>query len=80
MFERLFVVSKRFFKGKFVTPDKKEADDLLEPGTVVDVYDNGELYGSYGCVLATEVDPGKQIENKQGQIGGSRELLRGPSN
>lgn len=60
-----FVVSKRSFKGKFITPDKKEADDLLEPGTKVDCYKNGKLYGSYGLVLATEYEPSRQIEHRK---------------
>lgn len=60
----IFVVSKRFFKGKFITPEKKEADDLLEPGTVVECYKDDKHYASYGCISATEIDPNRQIENK----------------
>lgn len=65
MIREFFVVSKRLFKGKFVTPEKKEADQLLEPGTTVDCYKDGKYWASYGCVSATEIESDRQIENKQ---------------
>lgn len=55
--KNLYIVAKRSFKGRYITPDKKEADDLLEPGTTIDCYENGIHTSSYGCVLASEVEP-----------------------
>lgn len=57
----LYIVRKRRFKGRYITPDKKEVDDLLEPGTVVDCFENGKHTASYGCVFATEVEPNRQL-------------------
>lgn len=62
--KNIYVVSKRSFKGKFITPVKKEADDLLGVGTSVDCYENGVLMSSYGIVLAPEIEPSKQMEHK----------------
>lgn len=42
--ESKYIVKKRGFKGKYITSDKKEADDLLESGTIVDHFKNGEYH------------------------------------
>lgn len=59
-----YVVAKRSFKGRYITPDKKEADDLLEPGTIVDCFENGIHTSSYGLISSPELEPRKQIEDK----------------
>lgn len=67
-----FIVRKRGYRGEYHTPDKKEADQLLEPGTVVDCIENGIHTKSYGCVSSKVTDKllisnsRKALINKQG--------------
>lgn len=63
--KKLYVVAKRTFKGRYITPDKKEADDLLEVGTTVDCYENGVHMSSYGLISAEEAKKAIQIEEQR---------------
>lgn len=58
-----YVVKKRGFEGReYHTPFKSEADMLLEPGTIVDCYDeNGIHWASYGCEYGTVGDISRQL-------------------
>lgn len=58
---------KKLKQGKrlWAEVSKKEAFENLDRDTIVDTYtDEGEYYGSFGMVYATEVNMNRQIEDK----------------
>lgn len=56
---------ERYGQSLFKTSSKDDADKELEPGTNIHCYENGEYTGTYGCVMATQVDTNRQIEYKE---------------